>query len=156
QIGKPLFEISDNTLARYTAWSDPQNELQGFAENKLRCNSRYFGVDAVAATLKNLGLELLIRAHQIMQNGYEFFGRKNPQCISVFTAGRHNTGDNFGMSVHISRSFLATFLGCAEFPDTPSKERFLALHEKHNRTYNFTTRNVQEERNDMTIMELRQ
>jgi len=63
-------------------WSDPQNP-NGRAPSK-RGVGLSFGPDVTSRFLKNNGLELVIRSHEVKEEGYEV--QHNGQCITVFSA----------------------------------------------------------------------
>ena len=48
-------------------WSDPDARIKGFQKNKVRAVSFLFGEDAVRDTLKDLNIQLIVRAHQVIQ-----------------------------------------------------------------------------------------
>uniref|UniRef100_A0A1I7X123 Serine/threonine-protein phosphatase n=1 Tax=Heterorhabditis bacteriophora TaxID=37862 RepID=A0A1I7X123_HETBA len=64
-------------------WADPVIGLTGFQAN-MRGASYGFGADVVAKTCKNLGIDLIVRAHQVVQDGYEFFGGR--KLVTIFSA----------------------------------------------------------------------
>lgn len=53
-------------------WSDPHNG-QGFLKNPRGCSVQ-FGVDVVEEFLRTNGLKLLVRSHQVKDQGYEIIG----------------------------------------------------------------------------------
>lgn len=64
-------------------WSDPDAEVAGWGEND-RGVSYTYGTDVVAAFLEKFDFDLIVRAHQVVENGYEFFGKR--QLVTVFSA----------------------------------------------------------------------
>jgi serine/threonine-protein phosphatase 5 len=63
-------------------WSDPQ-KMKGRAPSK-RGVGLSFGPDVTANFLKNNGLELIIRSHEVKDDGFEM--EHNDQLITVFSA----------------------------------------------------------------------
>uniref|UniRef100_A0A8R1I2I1 Serine/threonine-protein phosphatase n=1 Tax=Caenorhabditis japonica TaxID=281687 RepID=A0A8R1I2I1_CAEJA len=64
-------------------WADPVSGVNGFIPNA-RGAGVGFGRDAVLETCTRLHLDLICRAHQVVQDGYEFFaGRK---LVTIFSA----------------------------------------------------------------------
>ena len=63
-------------------WSDPMEE-EGFAPSK-RGGTQNFGPDVTERFLKRNNLELLIRSHQLQENGYSVM--HDGKCITVFSA----------------------------------------------------------------------
>ncbi|CAJ0925827.1 unnamed protein product, partial [Mesorhabditis belari] len=87
QIQRPLDDISTSPLAMDLLWADPMIDLIGFMPNQVRGVSVYFGESEVVKLCKSLNIDLIVRAHQMMQNGYGFFcGRK---LMTIFTAPRY-------------------------------------------------------------------
>jgi diadenosine tetraphosphatase ApaH/serine/threonine PP2A family protein phosphatase len=63
-------------------WADPTNKGDGWFYS-VRGISHTFGKGVVAAACKMLGVDMIIRAHQVVQDGYEIMvGR---QLITVFS-----------------------------------------------------------------------
>lgn len=66
-------------------WADPQ-PFNGRAPSK-RGLGFGFGPDITQAFLTNNGLDLLIRSHEVKDEGYEI--AHNGKCITVFSAPRY-------------------------------------------------------------------
>ena len=64
-------------------WSDPEPGLKGWGEND-RGVSFTFGADVVGKFLARHDLDLVCRAHQVVEDGYEFFADR--QLVTVFSA----------------------------------------------------------------------
>ncbi len=64
-------------------WSDPDDEVITFDENDRGVSVR-FGQKVVFDFNKKNDLDLIIRAHQVVDDGYEFFA--NRQLITIFSA----------------------------------------------------------------------
>ncbi len=64
-------------------WSDQDTGMNGWAENNQGV-SFVFGADVVLAFLEQHDLDLLVRAHQVVEDGYKFFvGRR---LVMLFSA----------------------------------------------------------------------
>ena len=81
-ISRPT-EIPDTGLLCDLLWSDPDKEATAFDEND-RGVSVIFGEKVVTDFNKKNDLDLIIRAHQVVDDGYEFFA--NRQLITIFSA----------------------------------------------------------------------
>ena len=81
-ISRPT-EIPDTGLLCDLLWSDPDKEAIDFDEND-RGVSVIFGEKVVTDFNKKNDLDLIIRAHQVVDDGYEFFA--NRQLITIFSA----------------------------------------------------------------------
>lgn len=87
-------------------WSDPAEDdsVTGFLDNP-RGVSVTFGADVVKTFLKNNSLELLIRAHQAVKDGYEYFA--SGRCITVFSATKYcGVMDNAGAVLVVEDDYV--------------------------------------------------
>ena len=76
-------DVPDTGLLCDLLWSDPDKDIVGWGEND-RGVSFTFGQDVVAAFLKRHDLDLICRAHQVVEDGYEFFAKR--QLVTLFSA----------------------------------------------------------------------
>merc|ERR1712070_113300 len=76
-------DVPDSGLLCDLLWADPDKDISGWAEND-RGVSFTFGPDALSLFNQRFGLDLIVRAHQVVEDGYEFFG--NRQLITLFSA----------------------------------------------------------------------
>ena len=81
-ISRPT-DIPDSGLLCDLLWSDPDKEVLEYDEND-RGVSVIFGEKIVEDFNKKNDLDLIIRAHQVVDEGYEFFA--NRQLITIFSA----------------------------------------------------------------------
>ena len=81
-ISRPT-DIPDTGLLCDLLWSDPDKEANDYDEND-RGVSVIFGEKVVIDFNKKNDLDLIIRAHQVVDDGYEFFA--NRQLITIFSA----------------------------------------------------------------------
>ncbi|CAJ0572107.1 unnamed protein product, partial [Mesorhabditis spiculigera] len=76
-------EPLDTGLLIDLLWADPTNAGEGWY-NSIRGISLMFGKGVVVEACKMLGIDMIVRAHQVIQDGYEIMaGRK---LITVFSA----------------------------------------------------------------------
>jgi len=68
-------DVPDEGLLCDLLWSDPDNDANGWCENE-RGVSYTFGPDVLSTFLKKHELDLICRAHQVVEDGYEFFCEK--------------------------------------------------------------------------------
>ncbi|VIP00151.1 Ser/Thr protein phosphatase family protein [Brugia malayi] len=106
-IKRPLRMVKG--LAQDLLWADPETGAKGFQRNQIRGVSWVFGENAVHEKIKQLGIDMVIRAHQVVEFGYAFFA--NRKLITVFSAARyHEDLCNFAAVVvidsHLELSFL--------------------------------------------------
>lgn len=100
-------------------WSDPDPNMPN-GENDVdwgpsaRGISSHFNVRAVNQAISKLNLDMIVRAHQVVQDGYEFFA--NRKLVTIFSApnycGEYNNSgaimivnDNLGISFEVSFLF---------------------------------------------------
>jgi len=88
-------------------WSDPDGEISGWASND-RGVSYVFGIDVVNKFLEQHDLDLIVRAHQVVEDGYEFFaGRK---LVTLFSAPNYcGEFDNCGGMLSIDENLICSF-----------------------------------------------
>ena len=82
EISRPT-DIPDTGLLCDLLWSDPDKEATDYDEND-RGVSVIFGEKVVLDFNKKDDLDLIIRARQVVDDGYEFFA--NRQLITIFSA----------------------------------------------------------------------
>jgi len=71
EISRPT-DVPDNGLMCDLLWSDPDESVEGWGDND-RGVSYVFGADTVSKFLKTHDLDLICRAHQVVEDGYKFF-----------------------------------------------------------------------------------
>jgi serine/threonine-protein phosphatase PP1 catalytic subunit len=107
EIARPT-DIPDDGLLCDLLWSDPSHLTDGWANNDDREISVVFGKDALNEFLKRHNFDLVCRAHQVVEDGYEFFaGRK---LVTIFSAPNYcGEFDNAGAFMKIDDSFMCSF-----------------------------------------------
>ena len=76
-------DVPEEGLLCDLLWSDPENSAKEWGEND-RGVSVTFNVKVLEKFLENNELDLFCRAHQVVEEGYEFFGDK--KLVTVFSA----------------------------------------------------------------------
>jgi len=74
-------DVPDTGLFCDLLWSDPEKDMSGWGEND-RGVSWTFGADTVEEFLDKQDLDLIARAHQVVEDGYEFFADRG--LVTVF------------------------------------------------------------------------
>lgn len=88
-------------------WSDPDKEVKKWADNE-RGVSFIFGSDVLKVFLRKNDLDLICRAHQVVEDGYEFFC--NRQLVTVFSAPNYcGEFDNAGAMMTIDQNLMCSF-----------------------------------------------
>ena len=100
-------DIPDEGLLCDLVWSDPESNLKGWELNN-RGVSYTFNERIVDNFLTIHNLEVLVRAHQVVEKGYEFFnGRK---CVTIFSAPNYcGEFDNAGAMMTINEDLVCGF-----------------------------------------------
>ena len=88
-------------------WSDPESNDKGWGEND-RGVSFTFNEKVVENFLNKNELDLLCRAHQVVEDGYEFFADKS--LVTVFSAPNYcGEFDNAGGMMVIDENLMCSF-----------------------------------------------
>ena len=87
QLKRPLPLLEDVGLAIDILWSDPDESVPvGFQSNE-RGVGVSFSASEVHKTCAHLDLDLIVRAHQVVQKGYQFFAGRS--LVTVFSASNY-------------------------------------------------------------------
>ncbi|TKR88071.1 hypothetical protein L596_012367 [Steinernema carpocapsae] len=89
-VQRPLKSTSGNNFAQDILWSDPKADLMGTAPNTNRTTSIFYGPDEAERVCGVLGVDCIIRAHQVVQKGYDF-PFHNKKVITLFSAPGYQT-----------------------------------------------------------------
>ncbi|XP_006902052.1 PREDICTED: serine/threonine-protein phosphatase PP1-beta catalytic subunit-like [Elephantulus edwardii] len=88
-------------------WSDPDKDVQGWGEND-RGVSFTFGADVVSKFLNRHDLDLICRPHQVVEDGYEFFAKR--QLVTLFSAPNYcGEFDNAGGMMSVDETLMCSF-----------------------------------------------
>lgn len=105
-IARPT-DIPEEGLLCDLLWSDPNIEMNGWAEND-RGVSFVFGPDVVEQFLDLHDLDLIVRAHQVVADGYEFMA--NRRLVTLFSAPNYcNEFDNAGGVMIVDEDLKCSF-----------------------------------------------
>tara|TARA_Y100000741_G_scaffold103054_1_gene76796 strand:+ start:419 stop:1327 length:909 start_codon:yes stop_codon:yes gene_type:complete len=105
-LRKPC-DVPDEGLICDLLWSDPTIETETFRESE-RGVSFEFGKKALNEFMRKIGVDIVIRAHQVTEDGYEFFS--NRKLVTVFSAPRYASEfDNVGAVLIINKNFRCSF-----------------------------------------------
>jgi len=100
-------DVPESGLVCDLLWSDPDQYIVGWAENN-RGVSFCFGPDVVSLFLHKQDMDLIVRAHQVVEDGYEFFASR--QLVTIFSAPNYcGEFDNAGAMLAIDASLMCTF-----------------------------------------------
>lgn len=100
-------DVPDQGLLCDLLWADPDRDIKGWGEND-RGVSYTFGADKVTEFLKKHDLDLICRAHQVVEDGYEFFAER--QLVTIFSAPNYcGEFNNAGALMSVDASLLCSF-----------------------------------------------
>ncbi|CAK5010630.1 unnamed protein product [Meloidogyne enterolobii] len=103
----PDFDAANPTIELDLLWADPENGVQGCVRSP-RGASVMFGEDVVARICKQLDIDLVVRAHQVVQDGAEFFA--NRKLITLFSAPHYAAQyNNAGATMFIDENLRCSF-----------------------------------------------
>lgn len=106
KIYRPI-EVPDSGLLCDLLWSDPDKNVRGWEENE-RGVSFVYGPEIVSAFLKKNDMDLICRAHQVVEDGYEFFAKR--QLVTIFSAPNYcGEFDNSGAMMSVDELLMCSF-----------------------------------------------
>ena len=100
-------DVPEEGLLCDILWSDPDEHASGWGEND-RGVSCTFNETVLKSFLEKNDLDLLCRAHQVVEDGYEFFG--NRQLVTVFSPPNY-CGEfyNSGAIMDVDEELMCSF-----------------------------------------------
>ncbi|XP_011091428.1 serine/threonine-protein phosphatase PP1 isoform X1 [Sesamum indicum] len=99
--------VPDYGLLCDLLWSDPSKDVQGWGMND-RGISYIFGADKVSEFLLKHDLDLICRAHQVVEDGYEFFADR--QMVTIFSAPNYcGEFENAGAIMSLDENLMCSF-----------------------------------------------
>jgi serine/threonine-protein phosphatase PP1 catalytic subunit len=100
-------DVPEEGLLCDILWSDPDENPGGWGPND-RGVSVTFNEKILKNFLEKNELDLLCRAHQVVEDGYEFFG--NRQLVTVFSAPNYcGEFDNSGAIMEVDEELMCSF-----------------------------------------------
>ena len=100
-------DVPEKGLLCDLLWSDPDETSNGFGNND-RGVSVVFNGKMVQNFLKNNDLDLICRAHQVVEEGFEFFADR--QLVTVFSAPNYcGEFDNAGAIMYVDENLNCGF-----------------------------------------------
>jgi serine/threonine-protein phosphatase PP1 catalytic subunit len=101
-------DIPDQGIMCDLLWSDPESGNLGWGEND-RGVSYTFGIDVVDEFTKKHNIDLICRAHQVVEDGYEFFC--NRKLVTIFSAPNYcDEFDNNGAILTVDKNLKCSFI----------------------------------------------
>ncbi|CAI4230767.1 unnamed protein product [Auanema sp. JU1783] len=104
---KRPFDPPRKGLATDLLWSDPDLNITGW-EKSSRGISYIFGADVVKKFCLEMDIDLIVRAHQVVQDGYEFFA--NRKLVTIFSAPKYcGEFDNNAAVMSVDENLVCSF-----------------------------------------------
>lgn len=106
QIQRPT-DVPEEGLLCDLLWSDPERGVEGYTEND-RGVSWVFGEKVVKNFIEKHNIDLICRAHQVVEEGYEFFNGR--RLVTVFSAPNYcGEFDNSGAMMTVDDTLMCSF-----------------------------------------------
>ena len=106
RIMRPI-DVPDQGLLCDLLWANPDKETNGWGENDSGV-SFTFGPEIVSKFLTKHGLDLVVRGHQVVEDGYEFFAKR--QLVTLWSAPNYRGEfDNAGAIMSIDETLMCSF-----------------------------------------------
>ncbi|GMM28188.1 salt homeostasis regulator [Martiniozyma asiatica (nom. inval.)] len=100
-------DVPDFGLLNDLLWSDPADSPNEWEDNE-RGVSYCFNQTAINKFLAKFQFDLVVRAHMVVEDGYEFFN--NRSLVTVFSAPNYcGEFDNWGAVMSVSEDLLCSF-----------------------------------------------
>jgi len=128
RIKRPT-DVPDRGLLCDLLWSDPDKNVARWGEND-RGVSVTFGAEIVEEFLDAVNIDLICRAHQVVEDGYEFFADKS--LVTLFSAPNYcGEFDNSGVIMNVDSGLCCSFqvLKPSEHSDV-KKQKFTVSQSK--------------------------
>lgn len=111
QIKRPT-DIPDKGLLADLLWSDPDPSIKNFSVTNWPKNDRgvsyCFGRKHVDYFCNKFKLDLIVRGHMVVEDGYEFFNKR--KLVTIFSAPNYcGEFDNFGAVMSVDKNLYCSF-----------------------------------------------
>ncbi|OAD70125.1 hypothetical protein PHYBLDRAFT_56674 [Phycomyces blakesleeanus NRRL 1555(-)] len=117
-------EVPGYGLLNDLLWSDPSEATAEWEDNE-RGVSYCFGTKVIDDFLNKFDLDLVCRAHMVVEDGYEFFNDRT--LVTVFSAPNYcGEFDNFGAIMSVNEELLCSFELLTPADHPLAKERLKA------------------------------
>ena len=108
EIDRPV-TIPNEGLIFDLVWSDPNPESENWSKSKRKVGIA-FGKKIVNDFMKQNNLDLIVRAHEVENNGYSFPFGNETNFITLFSAPNYcGTFGNKGAIMHVNENLVCSF-----------------------------------------------
>ena len=106
KLARPC-DVPDFGLMCDLLWADPEPDIAGWTESD-RGVSFVFGYRVIEEFNKHHDLSLIVRAHQVVEDGYEFHANRN--MVTIFSAPNYcGEFDNAGGIMSVNEDMVCSF-----------------------------------------------
>ena len=100
-------DVPDSGILCDLLWSDPEESIQDWGENE-RGVSFVFGANILDDFIKKNDIDLVVRAHQVVQDGYLFFNKR--KLVTIFSAPNYcGEFDNNAAAMIVGQNLVCSF-----------------------------------------------
>ncbi|ANZ73254.1 BA75_01386T0 [Komagataella pastoris] len=100
-------DVPESGILSDLLWSDPDADILAWKEND-RGVSYCFGKRVINKFCKHFQFDLIVRAHMVVEDGYEFFN--NRKLVTVFSAPNYcGEFDNYGAVMSVDKGLMCSF-----------------------------------------------
>ncbi|OQR76675.1 serine/threonine-protein phosphatase PP1-beta-like [Tropilaelaps mercedesae] len=108
ELPRPQKAPNENTIMGQLTWSDPNREADGWIPSA-RGVGYQFGKTPLWEFLERFNFDLLARAHEVVQDGYEFFAHR--RCVTIFSAPKYcDQFDNAAAIMRVAEDLTCSFV----------------------------------------------
>uniref|UniRef100_A0A914HTA2 Serine/threonine-protein phosphatase n=1 Tax=Globodera rostochiensis TaxID=31243 RepID=A0A914HTA2_GLORO len=105
ELRRPMFDPPKPSLELDILWADPKPGIQGVRQSP-RGAGVQFGEDVVDSVCQMLEVDLIVRAHQCIPNGTEYFASN--RLLTIFSAPGY-VRRNVSATMSVDENFLCSF-----------------------------------------------
>lgn len=99
---KGLIDLDERHAVEFQLlWNDPREEVKGFTHSFRGPGIFYFGEDVFKEFMERNGFKLMVRAHEVFENGFKYFFNK--KLLSIFSAKWYGFPINAKVAEYSSR-----------------------------------------------------
>lgn len=117
EITGPIKDVPEHSIANHLLWNDPHydDEAEGWSENQRGGSTLVFGKDILDNFLTRNGLDMVVRAHESIQEGFK--QRTDGKLCTVFSAPNYcNELGNHGAVMTVKDGLVDYFDMYEPFP----------------------------------------
>ncbi|OHS94311.1 Ser/Thr protein phosphatase [Tritrichomonas foetus] len=130
KMKKPEEDLSSTGVFADMVWSDPSSEVKGYTPNGRGCGY-LFGSDALAKFLDENNLDILIRSHEMCQEGvswpYADDDENVDRCLTVFSNSNYCGRGNSAAVLHVNNDLLVNVELIQPLTDSEMRKRKVLL-----------------------------